>query len=530
MHDPLQLPDILAVIFGLLDASSNASNALVCKRWSDIALDELWRELDDLEPLMRILAWDEEQNDYGVPTTAQWARYAIYSSRVRHLNLSDDRTDFETDFWGCLNRVSIHRPTLAMLPQLRHYQWNLSDRRFAPLFFNSTVTTFNFVVEEVDEDMDEYSDKILAQIVVARMPAIINLHLWWPASYEPDATLVPMLLDGFPGLREIHLPLRAYTSDTYLRLSKLQYLRVIDFQGSVEDSVVDPGPSEAGAEEYRPLELSHDAFPALSKLVLYLDPPQAATFIQQDHFPIEQLQSLFIYSKHAVAPRTLPAFLDLLKTKCRSLGKLVMMLSGNTKKTLLGLDTEPDLLASFTLDTFRPILSYQELAQLSVYNCAQPLDITDEEVVEIVRSLPRLKGLDLNCAPLHLSRPKLTLSSLALLSTHCPQLSYLSLYADLDAPLSPFAQSCSASFVALEKLCMGPAPLKKMSVRPAAIMLSRILRGFTEMFMGHDIRSFTEYSVSKWDIPQDRLDNWDEVAAAVELMVMARKDERRTLG
>jgi hypothetical protein len=51
----LDIPELLDMVFGFLDDRSNASNASVCKRWSEIALDSLWRELDDLGRLFGIL-------------------------------------------------------------------------------------------------------------------------------------------------------------------------------------------------------------------------------------------------------------------------------------------------------------------------------------------------------------------------------------------------------------------------------------------------------------------------------------------
>ena len=44
------------MIFGVVDLPSNTVNARVCKLWSDIALDILWREIDELYILFRILA------------------------------------------------------------------------------------------------------------------------------------------------------------------------------------------------------------------------------------------------------------------------------------------------------------------------------------------------------------------------------------------------------------------------------------------------------------------------------------------
>ena len=56
MHRVLRIPELLQIIFGILDLPSNRVNARVCKQWSDIALDILWREIDDIYFLFRILA------------------------------------------------------------------------------------------------------------------------------------------------------------------------------------------------------------------------------------------------------------------------------------------------------------------------------------------------------------------------------------------------------------------------------------------------------------------------------------------
>jgi hypothetical protein len=56
------------MIFGILDLPSNTVNARVCKQWSDIALDILWREIDDLYFLFQILSplkeMDEDEEGY----------------------------------------------------------------------------------------------------------------------------------------------------------------------------------------------------------------------------------------------------------------------------------------------------------------------------------------------------------------------------------------------------------------------------------------------------------------------------------
>ena len=56
MHRVLCIPELLDMVFRFLDDASNASNARVCRQWSEIALDTLWRDVDDLYRLFGLLA------------------------------------------------------------------------------------------------------------------------------------------------------------------------------------------------------------------------------------------------------------------------------------------------------------------------------------------------------------------------------------------------------------------------------------------------------------------------------------------
>src|SRR5258708_22820521 len=51
----LAIPELLQVIFNFGTRTSNASNALVCRSWSGPALDHVWREVDNLYHLLRLL-------------------------------------------------------------------------------------------------------------------------------------------------------------------------------------------------------------------------------------------------------------------------------------------------------------------------------------------------------------------------------------------------------------------------------------------------------------------------------------------
>lgn len=48
--------ELLDHIFDHLDSTSNANNAVVCKVWSEVARDKLWREVSNPRQLLSILA------------------------------------------------------------------------------------------------------------------------------------------------------------------------------------------------------------------------------------------------------------------------------------------------------------------------------------------------------------------------------------------------------------------------------------------------------------------------------------------
>ena len=50
------IPELLDIIFDHLDPPSNANNAVVCKVWSEVARDKLWREVYNPRHLLSILA------------------------------------------------------------------------------------------------------------------------------------------------------------------------------------------------------------------------------------------------------------------------------------------------------------------------------------------------------------------------------------------------------------------------------------------------------------------------------------------
>jgi hypothetical protein len=55
-HRALAVTEILNIIFSFGTQASNVSNVLVCRGWREPALDNVWREVDDIYYLLQLLA------------------------------------------------------------------------------------------------------------------------------------------------------------------------------------------------------------------------------------------------------------------------------------------------------------------------------------------------------------------------------------------------------------------------------------------------------------------------------------------
>lgn len=78
MHHLLGIPEILLLVFSCLPRSSNASNARVCKTWSQPALDTVWRDcqIDEILKSLAPITMDEESHKLVCPSFIHW--YALY--------------------------------------------------------------------------------------------------------------------------------------------------------------------------------------------------------------------------------------------------------------------------------------------------------------------------------------------------------------------------------------------------------------------------------------------------------------------
>ncbi|KAG8923529.1 hypothetical protein FRC01_012662, partial [Tulasnella sp. 417] len=88
MHHALSIPEILQLVLSSGVCRATMRNAaLTCTLWKDAALDELWKDLDSVFPLIWVLVRleIEQTADTRFPLPSNWSRLGTYVRRVRTL-------------------------------------------------------------------------------------------------------------------------------------------------------------------------------------------------------------------------------------------------------------------------------------------------------------------------------------------------------------------------------------------------------------------------------------------------------------
>ncbi|KAG9050186.1 hypothetical protein FS837_007084 [Tulasnella sp. UAMH 9824] len=123
--------ELLSKIFEKSDKKGCAAAAIVCRRWSNAALDELWRSLPSLMPLLNLLG-PIENTTMGkdlrpdvVVTEGTWEVFKGYAKRVRVLAQYDSHDALIST--GLVLRIVSAHLGQTVLPNLREADWSLSN-------------------------------------------------------------------------------------------------------------------------------------------------------------------------------------------------------------------------------------------------------------------------------------------------------------------------------------------------------------------------------------------------------------------
>ncbi|KAH9967273.1 hypothetical protein BC827DRAFT_1264120 [Russula dissimulans] len=506
----LAIPELLQRIFDFGTRASNASNALVCRSWSGPALDHVWREVDSLYYLLRLLVpllyhpgerrhageYDRGNHKFDhSPTPEEWARFIPYARRVHSLKVKGEMVPDLAD--SVFDELARTRITLEILPNLRCLHWNIEPRiKYAVVFMHDKVTEFSF-------DYSTRTIPSLASDVLGRMPFLTSLE--WMGSWRQgqdsiSSSSLLRLLSGLQKLQRITLPKDFLDYQLLKPLSLLPELRVVQCDGHRSRSLFIPvmkGTLEGGA------------FPMLYNLCLH------STLDDMRHYLtggvlLPRLKNLSTETAQLESPSTVKRFIADV-TECYPALEVVSFV------TILQRDDREPL----SLEHLRPLVSLKQLTRLELRHNL-PIQISEEDLVEFSAAFPTIETLVLNPEPLLLKRPKFTLSSLLFVARNFPNLSHLGIYLDAkDATTGlPYSLGKTQTFLYLRTLDVGVSPIGADHAS-VALFLSRLLSE-SEVIIQLRASSdgFDEGEIRK------RYSKWKTVANALPLLLRLLKEEK----
>ncbi|EKM58448.1 uncharacterized protein PHACADRAFT_207269 [Phanerochaete carnosa HHB-10118-sp] len=157
MHRCFQIPEIADNIVYYVNAGF-INVALVSRSFYEPAMNAVWRKLDGIEPLVRLLPESLlEENDgdllvaKGIPSADDWSRFRHHASRVRELRLSwldeEDESYCHIDF-SVYRFLRDHSPFEFLFPNLQELSCYDSILEVLDLFIGPSVKSLTVGGEE----------------------------------------------------------------------------------------------------------------------------------------------------------------------------------------------------------------------------------------------------------------------------------------------------------------------------------------------------------------------------------------------
>ncbi|KAF8068083.1 hypothetical protein FPV67DRAFT_1669950 [Lyophyllum atratum] len=513
----LAISELLDIIFRFLDDASNTSNARVCKQWSELALDALWKDVRDLRRLFSLLAPLEAitvDEAYGFTRpleTSDWRRFERYCRRIRTLSYLSSEAGY-TLHESVFDDIARSRMSLDILPCLHALEWDAPLSQCV-LFMHKNVKSFAVTLpREIAGAHSFFED------VAARMPHIIHLDLRFRFSIASIENSTIDLLQNLTRLQKLTLPRFCFTTKIAQAVSHLEDLEAIEFQyferqgcGHSEDVI-----------QFKP-SLVEGSFPSLWDLNITVLFDDATNFLDTSFAPTN-LTSLFLESLIIETPTNVLRLVTAIAENCQLL-KMLVLVSHGSSIVSTQVPNKDDCL---TMDTLRPLFKCPNLISLDVMH-HHPLHLQQEDVEEIATSWPGLEKLFLNNEPIYLEQSNLTLRALLPFARYCPKLHTLGLFinattADIPSPSDTTSPYQHMPFKALRCLSMGVSIIQEEG--PVALFLSQICPLDCTVVTGITWHIPFDFAIEISEIIRLRCEKWDKVKEFLPLLTRLRMQER----
>ncbi|KAK7036175.1 hypothetical protein R3P38DRAFT_2910905 [Favolaschia claudopus] len=507
MHDCLTIPEILQIIFENFqslersreDRRALAALARTSNAFSALALDELWKELYDLEPIVCCMPSDlfsgrgEDRKLLRPIKASDWHRPRIYLNRVKRIYISHDSL-VPTNIFPALNaslpagEVESHFRKLTSLQW--SYQKDLLNIRFLlspklntlALGFPSSLTNSSF----------------LSSIPLV-CPGLKELSVYSMYS-SLEGPSISELIRGLHSLRKIHIAVPDLASLEHL--SRLKGLT--SFTCSLSNTL--------------PILHSPLSFIALEEVtVLDGNFETIIDFFSRCSLPV--LKRLEISPSSSATTTNADKLHRALSGSCPPSSLTALTLNFDAGGVA---EEHPDMY-TIPFRSFEPLLCFFNLTSISI-GSKSGICLNDEEMEIIARTWPHLRRLSLWE---RVESQTLSLRSLSTLAEHCPCLNSLSL--SLDARYIPELPTSNArqpvSQLALHELCIGRSPISGPAIYTTRF-LSSIFPNLSRVITEVGIWGLDELGEDEDSELQVYHELWMEVESQLSIFRAVREEER----
>ncbi|KAF9491221.1 hypothetical protein BDN71DRAFT_1510587 [Pleurotus eryngii] len=445
--------DILRRIFKHSDSSQNYHNALVSKIWSNQALSILWRTLDSLLPLLRLLGpMTLVSRQKGGPyykydrliRSEDWDVFRRYAWRVRRIdNGYLWHPNFCDSVFMDIIIASRTLSTVELLPNLQSLssEDTLFIQKWIPLFINKSLSALDLQVSGlVDGHLLTRTLSHLPHLCPKLRNLLLSTEFELDDAPQFDAALSSLLL-----LKELVLSSRLLSLLMINTLAHLPYLESFTIMSYNMDE-----------ESILPAMPLSDAFPSLRTFASDTIGFRSIVSFLEAYEPRE-LHTLYVHSASTESHATYQSIFAAVASACPSIKDIHL-------QSRLVADIE--CIADPLLSTIP--FHLLDLTSLKLIS-PPPLKLDVGCMKALLAALPSLHTLKLleTTGP-----PTLPLSALSELAPLCPAMRFLTLY--LDTKHVSASAPPNTMFSCLEVLDVQSSPLES-AARDVATFLGSVL-------------------------------------------------------
>ncbi|KAG8964847.1 hypothetical protein FRC00_000882 [Tulasnella sp. 408] len=389
--------------------------ACVCKKWSEVALDELWRDLEHIYPLLKLvipseLLYEEyyryeeygeekftREKTLGLLQGADWPRFRQYASRVRFIIMEKNFIKLSRTSNQGLAFIHLQHPFGSCLtPNVRRLRWNPArEAKIAPM-----IPFISQQLEELRLDILMASPDIREAFLslAHRTPNLKKLSIESSSSLSDVSSSFSRWIQTCFSLEKAHIPRRWQISSVIAAFGSLPNL----FEFGIKWSNF----TEPLMELRMDMTILEGHFRSLRRLGWTSRIDQANKLLQQTS---HQLQGLAL---NCPEPSSQEEVVDLVATA----------LTESLDPDDWGLAVPPP----FSLETLRPLLACGRLRVLRIHY-PSPFNISTMEIEEMGAAWPDMEQLVL-CPDPSERRNGTPISSLPHIATAFPRIRALGLY------------------------------------------------------------------------------------------------------